>query len=116
MSAFVRSLHVSPVLPPVKLRALATPPETAWEAREFPGDFLDAHSELANAGQGVMDFACRVKIVRNPMRLAVCLGYDGPVRVWRDGRAIFTDLHGGNPATPDKAWGPCLGPVPEVLG
>lgn len=101
MTPFVRSLRVSPVLPPTKLRDLAAPPEASFSLREFSGDFLDVREELAAPGEGVVYFACRVRC-EETMRLAVCLGYDGPVKVWVDGRALFADLQGGNPAKPDK--------------
>jgi hypothetical protein len=105
MSAFVRSLRVSAVQPLVKLRGLADPPKVRMAPRDFPGDFLDVHQELSAAGEGVMFFACQIRC-EEAMRLALCLGYDGPVKAWIDGRPLVTDLLGGNPATPDKACAP----------
>ncbi|HEY3397643.1 MAG TPA: family 20 glycosylhydrolase [Armatimonadota bacterium] len=102
MSPFVRSLRVSAVQSPAKLRDLAAPPEVPLLRRDFPEDFLDLHADFASAGRGVAYFACRLHCAE-AMRLAVCLGYDGPVRVWLDGRPAFTDLLGSNPARADEA-------------
>ena len=40
------------------------------------------------------------------MKLAIGLGYDGPVKVWIDGDMKFHDPNGTNPATIDKALVP----------
>jgi len=38
-----------------------------------------------------------------PMKLQVLIGYDGPIRLWIDGKSFFTDMKGVNPCVPDKA-------------
>jgi hypothetical protein len=40
------------------------------------------------------------------MRLALLLGYDGPVKAWVDGREVAHDPDGVNPATPSKCTVP----------
>ena len=37
------------------------------------------------------------------MRVALRLGYDGPVKLFMDGRPVFHDPAGTNPAKPDMA-------------
>ena len=49
-----------------------------------------------------MFYACEIA-VREPMRLAALLGYDGPVKLWLDGRQLFSDPNGTNPARIDQA-------------
>jgi hypothetical protein len=36
------------------------------------------------------------------MRLAGLFGYDGPLKAWVDGKQVFHDPNGINPAIPDK--------------
>jgi hypothetical protein len=36
------------------------------------------------------------------MKLAICLGYDGPVKAWIDGKEVFHDPEGTNPAWEDR--------------
>ena len=50
-------------------------------------------------------FACRFTCP-SAMRLALLLGYDGPVKAWVDGRQIAHDPDGVNPATPSKCTAP----------
>src|SRR5439155_1161498 len=47
-------------------------------------------------------YACRIECAEQ-MKLAAVVGYDGPVKIWVDGREIFRDLTGTNPAVQDKA-------------
>jgi hypothetical protein len=37
------------------------------------------------------------------MPLAIWLGYDGPLKVWFDGREVFSDPDGMNPSMPNDA-------------
>ena len=37
------------------------------------------------------------------MRVNLRMGYDGPFRVWVDGKEVFQDLHGAPPASADMA-------------
>ena len=37
------------------------------------------------------------------MKLALILGYDGPVKAWVDGKQLVHDPNGVNPATPEKS-------------
>ena len=37
-----------------------------------------------------------------PMRLQFLMGYDGPFRIWIDGKPFFTDMAGINPCVSDK--------------
>jgi len=37
------------------------------------------------------------------MKLLVLMGYDGPFKLWLDGKPFFTDIKGVNPCIPDKS-------------
>ncbi len=79
--------------------ASARPPLTP---RVFEDVFCSLHPEIAAFGDrdGVVWYACRLTCPER-MRLAVLLGYDGPVKAWLDGRQIFHDPNGTNPAEAD---------------
>jgi len=68
--------------------------------RRFAGFFVDMHP-LWNGRKGHGFFFTEITLAER-MRLNLCLGYDGPIRIWVDDRPFFTDLHGTNPATPDE--------------
>ncbi len=47
-------------------------------------------------------FASTVEL-NEPMKLEALMGYDGPFRVWIDGRPLFQDLQGTNPCIFDQS-------------
>jgi|GEM_PF-1575271 len=81
-------------------------PALHWQrvAVDDRSGFLNVHDRLAAAGEadGVLYFGCRAHCAE-PMRVAVLLGYDGPVRLFVDGAAVFHDPDGANPGRPDIA-------------
>jgi len=95
--------RVSPLLPSAgKLDGQAFPgAAVAAEARSFPNEYCSRHEELAAAGAAdpmvvfAGAYACPVDM---PLRLH--FGYDGPVKVWCDGREIYFDPAGINPILP----------------
>lgn len=104
VSAFVRSPEVSRILPHQDLAGVAYPARAALglKKRIFSENLLDVHKELGAAGPALVYFACRIQCVEN-MELEARIGYDGPIKVWVDGCAVFHDPHGINPAGTDKA-------------
>jgi hypothetical protein len=101
---FVKNWRVSRVMPGAgKLEAVKCPSETAdmgWVERTFLGDFADLHEDLAGSDKLVfltMNFNCG-----ESMRLGLAMGYDGPVKVWVDGRQVLHDPAGTNPAVQDR--------------
>ena len=102
---FVRSMHVGPLLPfDGDIAALAIPADLPWEPRTFTEDFCSRHGEFeAQAPHDkVVFYRCRFEC-SEPMKLDALLGYDGPAAVWVDGRKLFTDPTGTNPAEPADA-------------
>jgi sialate O-acetylesterase len=105
ISPFVRTLEVSRLMPSAgrlhRLRYPRTLRPLGLAARTFPADFCSLHAELsARAPEDVLVwYRCRFTCAE-PMRLAVLLGYDGPVKLWVDGRLALHDPKGTNPAVP----------------
>ncbi|NLX05064.1 MAG: sialate O-acetylesterase [Phycisphaerae bacterium] len=104
ITPFVRTMRISDIQGSAgKLGKLGCPDTSdrklGWRRHTFPGDFAERRAELAaRAPQDVLihyalGFRCAEK-----MKLAIWLGYDGPVKVWMDGRRVFHDPEGTNPA------------------
>jgi len=104
---FVQRLLVSPFLPGQgKLTSLKHPGDLAklgLARRQFPDRFLDLHLELAkhHPQDQLIYFATKL-YAPEAMKLSLCLGYDGPVKAWVDGKPILHDPAGVNPAWEDK--------------
>lgn len=77
-----------------------------WQGHAVKPDshLCNLHDCLQKVGEvdAVVWFGCRVRC-SEPMSVAVRLGYDGPVKLFLDGRAVFHDPDGTNPARPDMA-------------
>jgi sialate O-acetylesterase len=105
MSEFVKTVQLSAFQPAAgKLHTLAYPANLAalgFQPRVFPLRFLDIHPELAKAGDVLIYYRARFTCPE-PMKLAALLGYDGPVKLWLDGKQIFHDPNGTNPAEVDR--------------
>ncbi|MFH1021760.1 MAG: hypothetical protein V1809_00050, partial [Planctomycetota bacterium] len=87
---------------PKNLRALGL------VTRAFIGDFCDLHTEIGprTPEDNLVFFAFRFRCPE-PMPLRALIGYDGPVVTWVNGRRIFHDPKGTNPALPtDKGRAP----------
>lgn len=99
-------MRVTELLPGAgKLENLTCPSgPLPWRNKTFTGDFCNLHPELGPLAPAdyLVYFACDVT-VPEPMKLAACLGYDGPVKLWIDGKELFHDPNGVNPGRPDKA-------------
>jgi hypothetical protein len=79
----------------------------------FPESFCDLHEDrFAKSKTDACVFFATSVNCRELMKLEFCLGYDGPVKVWLDGRQVFHDPNGTNPGRIDKAiipWEAALG-------
>jgi len=107
-TGFPRSLEVSALQPSAgKLHAVeypANPQELAFRRVEFPDRFCQIHAQFADAGKDVSAFfRCPIECTEE-MKLDLALGYDGPVKVWWDGREVFHDPEGKNPAILDSKF------------
>lgn len=112
-SPLARPLRTSYVMAPMVSGVLK---HTSLDALEYPGSagklklkrrlfgtrFCSRRDELSAAGRALVYYACRLRC-RSAMKLTALLGYDGPVKVWIDGREAFYDPKGANPALADRA-------------
>lgn len=108
ITPFITSLDVSDFLPAPASWKSFSPPRLSmvrqFKHRSFQGPFCDLHNEISARGRKdeMVYFAKRFRC-DEPMRLAVHLGYDAPVKVWINGKELFFDPTGRNPASLSKA-------------
>lgn len=73
-----------------------------WQKRKFNTMwFAERHLELQTAKQHMCYYATDVTCDED-MAGELRVGYDGPVKVWLDGKVIMKDRLGTNPGMPDK--------------
>lgn len=114
LTPFIHQFRVSEVLPaPEDFAALPYPDVEALQlaARDFGDNNLAGrHLELQQVGEedAIVYYACTLDL-SEPMELAGLLGYDGPAKVWVDGKDVFLDLDGTNPAAFDEGTFPITG-------
>ncbi len=103
LTPFVRSWRRSDMLPmPATFEEIA-PPTAPMGPLESPTNFCDLHLEIETVREDrVIYFACRVECAED-MELVACFGYDGPAKMWIDGREVHADRSGTNPALIDRA-------------
>ena len=111
---FATNIAVSPLMPSAgKLKKLTLPrslKSLKLTPRMFAGQFCDRHLELGKIApqDALVWYACQVSVPEK-MKLAIWLGYDGPVKMWVDGKLKYQDPAGVNPAAPTDAcvkWQP----------
>ena len=90
ITPFVNRVRVSKILPGEDVRKLGYPERLKMETRQFPTVFCDRHLELGPAGEALVYYAFDFRCAAT-MKLNLLLGYDGPVKVWYDRKAIFRD-------------------------
>lgn len=76
-------------------------PWVRWQRRSLPTGFADRHTEiqLVSDDRFVL-YRCRL-CVTEPLKLTALLGYDGPLKLWVDGREMSDDPIGAKPAITD---------------
>lgn len=107
ITPFIREFMVSSFQPSAgKLQNLKYPSSLKTlqlVKRAFPEIFCSLRQEIVALGNQdkVVYYACKFSCTEK-MRLGLLLGYDGPVKAWIDGKQVFHDPNGVNPATPSK--------------
>ncbi len=102
----IRTFRVSAFLPSAgKLDGLKYPADlTALDLKPYTGaePFATRRPEIVKHGaeDALLYYACAFECPE-AMRLAVLVGYDGPVKLWLDGRELLHDANGTNPAIVD---------------
>lgn len=85
-----------------KLRYPADPSSLGFAPRTFADRFWNLHPALAaEAPTDVVVYYRTTLECAQPMALAALMGYDGPVKLFLDGRQIYHDPKGTNPALVD---------------
>lgn len=75
-----------------------------WKRHESAGPMIDLHNEYeAFKPRDFITYFRTQFEAPEAMKLSVILGYDGPVKLWVDGKELFHDPHGNNPAWDDRA-------------
>jgi len=107
ITRFIQQLRVSAFQPSAdkleKLKCPANLDNLQMTKRSFGEMFCNLHTEITQRGQQdevvfyAFKFSCK-----EPMTLALVIGYDGPVKAWVDGKLLFHDPNGVNPATMEK--------------
>ena len=107
LTPFVKNLQISRVQPDAdRLHKLAFPRSRkalGLSQHRFTDDLLNInHLFVKNDRRGLVYFVASYECPE-AMKMAVCLGYDGPVKMWLDGRRIYHDPAGTNPVVADQA-------------
>ncbi len=103
---FITTWRVSKLMPSAQdistLAAPATLKGLGLKTRKFGARFCDMHPEIEKAGKAdhTLYYVGRLQCAE-PMQLKLMLGYDGPVKLWVDGKARYCNPKGTNPAAPD---------------
>jgi len=101
---FVRTFRVSQTFPGAgDLATLEYPRDRdalGLKPAVFVYEFAQVFERFQQGQDEVIYFACRVAC-GEPMKLALLLGYDGPVKAWVDGKVVCHDPTGRCPAPPD---------------
>jgi len=101
---FIREWKVTGVIPPpAPLAKIGVPDPAAHGGRTktYTTDFTDEHLLWQTCKEGHAYFSSRIKL-SEPMRLEFLMGYDGPFRLWLDGKPFYQDLKGINPIIMDE--------------
>lgn len=106
LTPFAPNVRVTELLPgAAKLRDLACPNgQLNWSPAPQVSGFVDLHQRIQPTApeDRLLYFSARFECPES-MKLVACVGYDGPVKVWVDGKPLFHDDRGTNPAWADKA-------------
>jgi hypothetical protein len=103
VTPYIKTMRVSAFQPAAgKLNDLECPARLdhlGMASRTFGSNFCDLHDEIAKTAPEDIHvfYACRIRC-DEAMNLTAQLGYDGPVKAWVDGKQIYHDPNGVNPA------------------
>ncbi len=108
MLPFLTKMRTSKLLPSAgKLHKLSCPdtsdPKLSLVTRDFGGPFCQRHEELEAHGEDALIYFAFKFSCEEAMKLKFHVGYDGPVKIWCDGKKMLHDPNGTNPALADAA-------------
>ena len=104
-TAFVQKWKVSLPQPSAGKLAGVKMPDLhglTWRTIDFTGRLADMHLEIEKLPDAdpLYYFTGAIECTE-PMKLAACIGYDGPVKLWINGKEVLHDPNGTNPAVED---------------
>ncbi len=114
VTPYARLWQVTRMLPGAgQLRDLRFPEDRnglPWRIIHFPTHICNVHGEFQaeNGSDKLMFLRCSVEVSKG-MKLCLIFGYDGPVKLWIDGREVLHDPDGTPPLTLDRRripWNP----------
>ena len=114
LTDYVRTLEVSNFQPSsARLESLSYPESLdslTFCKRTFADDFCNLHPEISRhiGNDEAVFYRVEIQCIE-PMKLNALLGYDGPLKVWVDGKQLYFDPKGTSPAFPGKAIVPFVG-------
>jgi sialate O-acetylesterase len=101
---FVKHISGSELVSVHDIETAPLPPRRSgkrWSMIHSEFNFISVNPEFAASPKDTAKyFRCEIQC-SEPMRLAVLFGYDGPVKMWIDGKVTQLDPRGKNPAIPD---------------
>jgi len=86
------------------LKEITCPKAEVWDAtpKTYPdAGFVEDHADWLGH-PGLAYFWARLEL-SEPMKLDFLMGFDGPFRLWLNGKPFFDALDGTNPCLPDEA-------------
>lgn len=103
---FARTIEVSATQPSAgkleDLRYPADPASLGFALRTFPDRLCNLHAELGGLAPTDVVVYFRLPVeCPEAMKLALLFGYDGPVKVFLDGKQVYHDPNGINPIVMD---------------
>jgi hypothetical protein len=102
---FLTQWNVTKIVPASKALDRITLPEVkvlGTTVKSYPQQgFVNEHAAWESK-TGQMFFHSRFHL-SEPMKLEFLMGYDGPFRLWLDGKSFFQNMAGINPCLPDES-------------
>jgi hexosaminidase len=105
---FLRSWEVSAPRPRGRGKTPPRPGKTAgldWQQRNYAGDCCIERAVFQANPDAVLYYRCRFTADKR-VRMTALAGYDGPIAIWVNGRRVFADATGADPAKRDEIEAP----------
>jgi hexosaminidase len=105
---FLRSWEVSAPQPRGREKTPPRPAKTArldWQPRNYNENCCIERAVFQANPDAVIYYRCRFTADKR-VRMTALAGYDGPIAIWVNGRRVFADATGADPAKPDEIEAP----------
>jgi hypothetical protein len=103
----IKTLRVSNYLPGAgRLQKVKCPdpsdPSLGFRTVSSPDSFINLHNDLQYKTDDALVFFAAKFRCEEPMKLDIGFGYDGPAKMWIDGKQVYYDPRGINPMIRDQ--------------